>query len=200
MNKTQIVWIVIILITTWGGYRLLSSNDNPQHSITTEKQNKTSETPNAEMRTHELAQRYGAITGWENKIVYTIHAQEILLNDSPVLFQGYLDDIFNRDGKTYVRFMSSHSSTVDYVLELECDRLIVDKFINGSTDENDSSIKYFDEFAVIAKINEVSKPAFSLEGTAYAEDNIEIEIDSSTNFIVAGTCLDIVKIGNLFDE
>jgi len=133
-------------------------------------------------------------------LVYTIQAQERLVSDKPVLFQGYLDDVFSRDGKTYIRFMSSYSSPVDYVLELQCDRSIVEKFIEQPADEDRSFLKYFDEFAVIANIVEVSKPAFALQGTAYAEDDVEIEVDSSNLFTATGTCVDIAEIGNLFDE
>ncbi len=197
MNKNYIFWIVIAAVALWGGYHFFFSNNDSSYSPTQEEQKEVSST---ELRANELAQQYGAITGWENDLVYTIQAQERLVSDKPVLFQGYLDDVFNRNGKTYIRFMSSYSSPVDYVLELQCDRSIVDKFIKQPADEDRSFLKYFDEFAVVANIDEVSKPAFALTGTAYAEDDVEIEVDSSNLFTATGTCVDIVEVGNLFDE
>lgn len=197
MNKNYIAWIIIALVVVWGSYQLFFANNDSSYS---QKQEEQKEVSSTEVRANNLAQQYGAITGWENDLVYTIQAQERLVSDKPVLFEGYLDDIFNRDGKTYIRFMSSYSSPVDYVLELQCDRSIVDKFIEQPTDEDRSFLKYFDEFAVVANIDEVSKPTFALEGTAYAEDDVEIEVDSSNLFTATGTCVDIAEVGNLFEE
>ncbi|MCK4891362.1 MAG: hypothetical protein KAS78_01710, partial [Candidatus Pacebacteria bacterium] len=64
----------------------------------------------------DLANKYQAIIGGEEEMIYTIQAQERFIVDKPVLFTGaYVDDIFNCDGKTFIRFSSSWFSHGVYV-------------------------------------------------------------------------------------
>ena len=107
----------------------------------------------------ELAAKHQATTGWEENLTYTIQAQERLITGKPTLFRGHVDDVFTRNGKTFVRF----SSFADYVLELECSRSIVDTILTQR------SMTFFDEYAVVANIQEVSKPVIALRASALSE-------------------------------
>lgn len=138
----------------------------------------------------ELAAKYGAITDWEENFTYTFQAQERLTTGQPILFRGYVDDVFNRGGKTFVRFRSF--GLADYVFELECSRSIVDVILTQQSDEG----RFFDEYAVVAKIQEVSKPLIALYASAISEDEAEIEISAPSLLIARGTCIDIAHIGN----
>jgi len=138
----------------------------------------------------ELADKYQAATDWDEKLSYTLQAQERLLTGRPALFRGYVDDIFERDGKTFVRFSSSFLSRIKYVLELECNRSIVDKILSEEADPS----RFFDEHIVVANIQEVSKPVLALKGSALSEDEVEIDIESPTLFTASGVCIDIACV------
>jgi hypothetical protein len=128
----------------------------------------------------ELAAKYQAITGWEENLAYTLQAQERLITGKPILFRGYVDDVFRRDGKLFVRLWS-----VDFIFELECSRAIVDVILTQQS---------YAEIAVVALIQEVSKPVIALRAAAISEDEVEIHIDSSGLFAARGTCIDIAYI------
>ena len=116
-----------------------------------------------------------------------------MITGKPTLFQGYVDDVFRRDGRIFIRFSSSFLSSVEYVLELECSQQIVDK-IFAQKPANKSFLKFFDEYAIVANIQEITKPVFALKGSAFSEDEVEINIESSNLFTAKGTCVDITFI------
>ena len=63
-------------------------------------------------------------------------------------------------------------------------------------------LKFFDEYAIVANIQEITKPVFALEGSALSEDDVEIDIESSSLFTAKGTCVDVAYIGDdeLFND
>jgi hypothetical protein len=143
----------------------------------------------------DLAAKHGAITGWEENLTYTLQAQERLVTGQPALFRGLVDDVFHRDGKTYVRFLSHVASPAYFVFELECSRSIVDTVLTQTSDA------FLDEWAVVAKIKEVSKAVVALEPSAYSvgsgegkEQVVEITIEPSRLFVARGTCIELVYI------
>jgi hypothetical protein len=142
----------------------------------------------------ELADKYQATTGWEENLDYTLQAQERLITGKPILFRCIVDDVFKRDGKTFIRFASSYLSEVDYVLELECSQQVIDKFFSQESDNR--PYDWFGEYAVVANIQEVSRPVSVLKGHVYSGEEVEIDIGTSSLFTAKGTCLDIVYIGD----
>jgi len=162
------------------------------------KETKQEEFLKGEIIAQELADKYQAITGWEENLNYTLQAQERLITEKPILFTGYVDDVFSRDGKTFVRFSPCVFCSIDYVsyvLELECNRQILETLLSQEQD-NGAYLK-FDVYAIVANIREVSKPVFALRGSALSEDEVEIDIESSDLFMIKGICLDIVNIGDM---
>jgi hypothetical protein len=151
----------------------------------------------ADSVTKELADKYQATTGWEENLNYTLQAQERLMTGKPILFRCVVDDVFKRDGKTFIRFVSPLFSKVDYVLELECSQQIIDKFFSQEQEPDSKTyLKGVDEYAVVATIQEVSRPVSVLKGHVYSEEEVEIDIGTSSLFTAKGTCLDIVYIGH----
>jgi len=196
-NKKKIIWFLIIVALVAGGYYLLFVNKQADKK----EETKQEEISKSDLITKELADKYQAITDWEENLTYTIQVQERLITGKPILFRGYVDDIFRRDGKTFIRFSSSFLSPVDYVLELECDQEVVDKLLAQKSEEK-IFLKFFDEYAVVANIQEITKPVFALEGSALSEDEVEINIESSNLFTGKGICVDIAYIGDdeLFND
>jgi hypothetical protein len=148
---------------------------------------------NGDLVVKKIADKYQAAVGGEEELTYTIQAQKRFITDKPTLFtDAYVDDIFERDGKTFIRFSSSWFAHNNYVLELECNDEMVDKILGQKGGNHDFDGSY----AVVASIQEVSKPArFELQGSLYDENkDIEIYINSSEVFIAKGTCIDIAYI------
>ena len=118
------------------------------------------------------------------------------MTGKPTAFRGFVDDVFHRDGKTYVRFLSliATPGPAYFVFELECSRSIVDTVITQTSDYP----RFVDEYAVVANIQEVSKAVVALEPTAYSigsgeyeELDIEIDISPSRLFIARGICIEL---------
>lgn len=141
----------------------------------------------------ELADKYQATTGWEENLNYTLQAQERLITGKPILFRGLVDDIFKRDEKTFIRFSSRYYGAPAYSLELECSQQVIDKFFSQ---ESNTRTHWFNEYAVVANIHEVSRPVSVLKGHVYSEEEAEIYIGTSGLFTAKGICLDIVYIGD----
>lgn len=192
MKKKEIIWFLIIIVLIIGGYYLLFVNNRTEKKEETTKQEEISK---SDLIIKELASKYQATTNWEENLTYTLQAQERLITNKPILFRGNIDDVFNRDGKTFILFSSSYMSSADYVLELECNKQIVDK-IFAEKQNNKDYFGFFDEYVLIANIQEVSKPVLALKGSALPEDEVEINIESSKLFTAKGYCVDMAYIGN----
>ena len=147
---------------------------------------------------NQLAAKYGATTGWEEGLDYfafTLEAQERLVTGKPALFSRVMvSDVFLRDGRTFVRFFpSDFFSPVDYVLELECSRPIVELIVKQKSDDPNYG-RYSDEYALVASVEEVSKAVIALTASALSKDEAEIEIYSSELLTASGSCIDIAYI------
>ena len=197
-NSKKIITFLVVAAIIGGGYYFFFSDRNTEDNPQTTKQEKVSK---SDVIVKELGDRYQATTGWEENLNYTLQAQERLITGKPTLFRGYVDDIFKRDGKNFIRFSSLFLSSVDYLLELECGQQIVDKIFAQKPNDK-SFLKFFDEYAIVANIQEITKPVFALEGSALSEDDVEIDIESSNLFTAKGNCVDIAYIGDdeLFND
>ncbi len=188
-NKVFIGMIIAVFII--GGYYLLFMNKQTDKK----EEAKQEEISKGDIITKDLANKYQAVISDEEELTYTLQAQERFITGKPTLFtSAYVDDVFNRDGKTFIRFSPSWFSHNNYVLELECNKDIVDKVLaqKGGNDFFD-----FDgEYAVVANIQEITKPVFALKGSALSEDEVEIDIASSKLFIVKGVCVDVAYIND----
>jgi hypothetical protein len=192
-NKQKFIWFLIFLIIILVvGYRLWSVNKQTQE----EGVSRQEEISKRDIIATNLASKYQATTAGEEDLTYTLQAQERFITGKPILFtNAYVDDVFNRDGKTFIRFWSSWFSHKNYVLEVECSKDIVDKVLaqKGGND----SYGLDGEYAVVANIQEVTKPVFALEGSVISEDDpVEINMQPSDLFIAKGVCVDVAYISN----
>ncbi len=108
---------------------------------------------NKEVASNELANKYQAIVDWGSGIKYTSQIQERLIQDKPILFEGDVKDIMNRDGKSFITF-----SNIDYIniLELESTKEVTDNIIADTSDYS-----FFSKYIIIAKITEIPESANS---------------------------------------
>ena len=125
-NSKKIITFLVVAAIIGGGYYFFFSDRNTEDNPQTTKQEKVSK---SDVIAKELGDRYQATTGWEENLNYTLQAQERLITGKPALFRGYVDDIFKRDGKNFIRFSSSFLSSVEYVLELNVASRLWTKFL-----------------------------------------------------------------------
>ena len=189
--KKSLISLLIIAALIAGGYYLLFVDKQADKKEGAKKEGASK----SDLTIKELADKYQSIIGWEENLAYTLQAQERLITEKPILFSGYVDDVFNRDGKTFVRFSSSFLSPINYVLELECNREILDK-IFSKQESGEDGFGFFNEYAMIANIQKVSKPVFALKGSVLSGEDVEINIESSGLFTAKGICIDVAYIGD----
>lgn len=190
-TKKIITFLVIVMVMIIvGGYYFFSSNRSTERSSQNEEQKKVS---HGDIIAKELTEKYQATTGWEEDLNYTMQAQERLITGRPILFRGYIDDVFRKDNKSFVRFSSPSLSPVNYIFELECSQQVVNKILAQKLDSKDF-LNFFDEYAVVSVIQEVTKPVFALNGSVLSGGDVEINIGSSNLFTAKGTCIDVAYI------
>lgn len=141
---------------------------------------------NKEVISSELVNKYQAVTNWDANLKYTSQVQEKLIQDRPVLFEGDVKDIINRDGKSFISF-----SGVDHIsiLELESNKEITNKI----TSDNPSH-SFFGKYIIIAKITGISESASSSDSVC---DSLRTLQGGSLPCITAtGTLLDAVYVND----
>lgn len=193
-TSKKIILFLVVAAIIGGGYYFLFSNSNADQLATKVKVSR------GDIIAKDLADKYQAATGWEENIIYTLHAQDRLITGKPTLFRGYVYDVFRRDGKIFVVFSTLFStrpstSQFHFVLELECNQQVVEKIFSQKIDDK-ISLNFFDEYAIVANIQEITKPVFALEGSALSEYGVEINTEPSNPFIAKGGCVDVAHIGD----
>ena len=150
----------------------------------------------------EFATKYNANAEWRKKAgigspaeiyfktLYSVQLQDAMIDLSghPILFTASIEDVLRKEGKTYVVFVDGLISPLIRYL-LECDsssasklaRQPVKKFLN-------------DQFAVIARIKGVKKVAFTVKAEPHNEDEADVEIGASSNFLVVGNLVDCMYL------
>lgn len=191
-NRGTIVWWVIILAVIAAIVYFNFFDGDSKES--TPSDTTTEEISEGELLANSLADKYGATVVGGESLSFTIQAQDLLLSGKPVVFDAYLDDVYRRDGKTYVRFQSYDET--DYVLELECDPQMIEDKVLSQTDASDDWLFWlYNEYVVVANITEVSKPVIALNAVAgYDEGDAEIEVETSSVFSAKGTCVDMEHV------
>ncbi len=176
---TTFITVVMITITSI----LPWSANNANKSVDT-----TPQVPKSELIINELTSRHNALKDWSKDISYTIQLQEKIIG-KPVLYIGSIDDIFLREGKTFIKLNSSYQEEVSYILELECDKQLVEKVRNHPTGG------IFNDYAVIAQLENISKPSIKLVVNSIpGEESHYVDIDSTDLFMGNGECIDLTYI------
>ena len=185
MKVKGLLFFLIVTIALVGGYFFISTNKKAGNGQDTKE-----EISQRDLVYKEFVDKYQAKTGWGEGLDYTIQAQERLISNTPILFEGFVDDVFIRDEKTFIIFDVWLS---DVRLELECNQQVIDKFF--SIEEESEGL--FNTYAVVANIQEVYKPIFKI-GNYILEDEdgteAEIEIQSPELILAKGTCVDIAIV------
>jgi hypothetical protein len=180
------IWILVGLIALYVFYK--SKHDpKPLNSM---EQSRVAELQ-SNTTAHEIANKYEAVSGWEDGVIYTAHVQQKILN-KPALFRGHVDDIVNQGDAFLLTFSSAYGAEVEYVLRLRCDGNVINKVLERKHESRLETV--FDEYALVATLDKIYKPIYSLAGSVTDENEAEIEASASDLFIGKGTCIDIVGL------
>ena len=212
-KRFSILLVVLVLMTVimscGKDKKVQNQNGNDQVKLQREKVVK------------ELAGKYNAITDWDKgAILYTVQLQDSFLNGRFVMVVGYIDDVYKKDGQFYIRFIKSMSMQdfkdgamfsltakpeVNFILKI--DSVKVSKIFSDLGNKKIGDFEWLDmpRYVVIAKINDVMKPTFRIDGST-PSDNADDTIDNTVEwsyeppqtFIAAGDCIDLVYVGQEF--
>jgi len=143
-----------------------------------------------------LIDKYSPSSAWseylkkaESELIYTVHLQNILgeASDKPFLFFGQLKDIQKKGDGYIVRFDSGASSLfISIYYELKCDQSVVNRLISIK----EISPFIIDDFAIVAYLDSVSRPAFVIDSHHLESGGVEIDIGIDKIFLVAGNIID----------
>jgi hypothetical protein len=146
-----------------------------------------------------LALKHSAIVEWRQTLKkrsfsppFTLELQKALspTNGALTLFLVELQDVEERENGFRATFSQTYFSDhiFNVVLVMDCDSTHASKFIR---DERD---KFIRSYAVVARVSEVSRPLFAVEGTGTAE-NSRVEVDAShRSFLIRGSCIEAVRL------
>ena len=205
-NKKILITLLVIIImgvTSYFGYQRYKK-ELPREDGKTGK----------EIVIKELAEKYDALANWNKHIYYTIQLQDLLVNSGkPVLFTGFVDDVFIKENQYYVRFLTGGHWTFNFsespiCFVLKCDLSKVSEIIDRMKDRitktdadlHTSEFRWLEsllwKYAVVAKIENITKPILEISTYPAGEnEEVELEYKPSSTFIASGTCIDFFYIG-----
>lgn len=171
-----------------------SEETDSTHSINQHEPSATSISEQSKL-VQALIDKYSPSSSWSEYLkeskpeqIFTVHLQNILEEgfDKPFLFFGQLKDIQKTGDEYVVRFDSGLSSFyINVYYDLKADQSIVNRLL---------SIKeltpFFDDFAVVARLDSVSTPAFMIDSHHLTGGGVEIDIGIDKIFLVAGNIID----------
>jgi len=152
-----------------------------------------------------LAKRYNAVTDWQERFdedgikiakghraVYTTDIEKALIqSDSrPVLIVGYVFDITKIGDNKYLGIKAFAYPDLNFLLK--CQSQQTKLVLNQPTDGG----KFF---AVVANVISVSRPAFETDALIEEtgdESHSDIIVEPGDQYIIQGTCLDILYVGH----
>ncbi len=181
-RKIAIILFIGLIVAT--GYLVIKK----RQSQTNNKQEKTEKQKIIE----NLSSQHNAKIDWNNKAKFTIEIQNEIVSDQPSIFIGQITDIAKENESDYLYFHSSPLEINSYILKLQIPTTIKSKLFDSVT----SATSYFyNEYAIVARINKVQKPFFSLRGMSTGEEYEEVEVYlKESSFIGTGEIVDFKRL------
>ena len=193
--KTILIILAVIAIVGFLGYKIFK--EWGQESLKEEEQTQTE--TKKEQVIKELTNKYNALTNWDEDIQYTIQLQNLLVDsDKPIIFTGYIDDVFKKNEQYYIRFVTDFLTTPEIHFVLKCDYEKIMEILNELDKDSDEDIlrlKLFADYAVVAKVDDIKKIALQISGYPEGEEEATLEYTSGDVFIATGNCIDFSYIG-----
>lgn len=147
-----------------------------------------------------MARRYDAVVDWRDKVgketalsrPLTIELKTALViqGGRPVLMRAALKDIEEHQGEFRASFsMPLLDLFMPLYLRLQCTEELAKRLLE--VHEKD----FLSEFALIVRVDDLSRAVFTLRATKGGEGELEIEVTSGRTVIGTGVLLDFVYVG-----
>ena len=192
--------IMTIVMVVYAISNLISCQDS---SKVEKDKRKTEDQIKIKKAVSDMVVKYGAVDDWNSVLekkdvlerIYTIHIQEALLNtnEKPILFYAILGDIIRSENDYIIRFETWFNYPETIRFELLGNEAQVKRLLKFTGD-------LLDEFAVVALIEEVRKPEFTIKAYPINSEEAEVEVESSDIFIANGKCLDFLYVGDFLPD
>jgi hypothetical protein len=134
---------------------------------------------------NELVEKYNTVVFDDQNFAFSKDIQDN--SDKNFLLQGSINDIYEKDGKSFVKISDGYYYYG--IFEINSEQI---NFINANTIKDDS-FSLSDDFFVVVKINDASKPIYEIDGEADA-GSVYINTSLPDVFILKGNLADIKKI------
>lgn len=184
---------MIIFVIGYFGYQKIK--DNKEQEITTEtvKQER-------ESTVKDFIDKYNALVDWDELINYTIQLQDSIAGaERPIFFMGYIDDIFEKDEKYFIRFRTDFLTSPEIIFILQVDYGKISGILDGQELEEDGLFGFLNNYAVVANIDEINKLNLQITGYPDGAEEVTLEYAPADIYIAAGECVDFIYIGSIFD-
>lgn len=150
-------------------------------------------------RMAELSSKYGADAEWQKPFdkpdrlfFYTVELQRALIRKDrrPLIFVAMVDDVFvEADGRYVLQARLTVGLDREVHLELRCGEQELRALL-------DRTPEILEEFAVVARIQEVRKPLLQAAAHTGGEGSTpEIVLEPSQVLLASGECLDAIYLG-----
>ena len=185
MNNKLIIGVVAVVVVVGGYYWYIS---NEKTNAPKAAQTEESQDDKIKKVVQGFVEKYQPNTEIKSDLQYTYQLEDALVKSGkPVVFTATVDDIFRKNGETYIRFAPSF---FDY------DTQRIFYTLNGCADKVDqiAAVKkdIFGEYVVVAKITSIEKPVARVDGTASGDNgDVELELSEPQTFMATGSCLDL---------
>lgn len=185
--------LMLIVIVSYFGYQFLKKDTSEEAGEPVQTKSEK------EVAIEELADKYDALTNWNENIHYTIQLQDLISkSDRPILFTGYIDDIFKKDEQYFIRFVTDFLTTpeIRFVLQSDYDKILG---VLDASEGDDLLFKFFGDYAVVASIDEIKKMNLQITGYLEGAEEVALEYTPADIYIATGNCIDFIYIGDIFE-
>lgn len=168
-----------------------------QNKTVTNKERRDREEASLQQTFLAFAAAHNAVADWKTALpyqslgaAYSVQLGDVLVRPDkrPVAFRAYLDDIVRRGDRTYLE-LEDVDEPDDLHLTLEATSESVQQVLKQGPSN-------FDEYAVVAEILTVERPAFQLSAENNP-DGPEIQVKASDTFHAQGRCLGLAYLSGL---
>jgi hypothetical protein len=168
-----------------------------QNKTVTDKETRDRKEASLQQTFLAFAAAHNAVADWKTALpyqslggAYSIQLGDVLVRPDkrPVAFRAYLDDIVRRRDRTYLE-LEDVDEPDGLHLTLEATSENVQQILKQGPSN-------FDQYAVVAEILTVERPAFQLSAENNP-DGPEIQVKASDTFHAQGRCLDLVYLSGL---
>jgi hypothetical protein len=191
IKSAAIIFLMGLLSLTFIGCESKQEAIDPKNNLKAEKSAQIKQSIN------NLAVKNNAVTDWKRKFeeadkVYTFQVEDALIkdHDRPVLAIGEVVDINRLDNKFYIHFNTWLDSGPEVHFILEITQEQVTRIINQPSE------RYFDNYAVVAKVISIERPKFEIGVYSESQEDYDLTVDESDIVIAKGVCLELLNIAD----